>query len=349
MENIFNLDLLWAFVIVIAFILFAKIISFAFEKIALRLIKKTKTIIDDEIIKGLEKPVLWLFILIGLYSALRYVDFLDPYNSYVNNFFFVIGVFWTIYTLNKTINAVFNWYSQELSIRLNTKKIDERYSKPFKRTISIVLYLIAFIIILKHFNVEISPLIASLGIGGLAVALALQDTLANFFAGFYMMGDRTIKLGDYIELSPELKGYVEEVTWRTTKIKTLAGNIITIPNSKLSQSTLTNYHTEKPEMSLSIPVGVSYSSDLDKVEKITLKVAKEIQKNTEGIVKDFEPLVRYKEFGDSNINFSVTLRVEEYSKQYLVKHEFIKRLKREYDKNKIEIAYPTRTIIQRRR
>ena len=212
-----------------------------------------------------------------------------------------------------------------------------------------MLYLIAVIIILKHFDVEISPLIASLGIGGLAVALALQDTLANFFAGFYMMGDRTIKLGDYIEIGPELKGYVEEVTWRTTKIKTLSGNIITIPNSKLSQSTLTNYHTEKQEMSLSIPVGVSYSSDLDKVERVTMNVAKDIQKNIEGTVKDFEPLIRYKEFGESNINFSVTLRVEEYTKQYLVKHEFIKRLKKSYDKNKIEIAYPVRTIIQKKR
>jgi len=349
LENIINGDLFWAIIIIISSVIVAKLISFLFEKVAPKLIGKTGTILDDEIIKAMEKPILWLVILIGLYSSLRYLDFLDTYNNYINKIFFVIAVLWSIYTLIKIINALFSWYIQELSNKLKVKKVDERYINTFKRIINIVIYLIALIIILKHFNVEISPLIASLGIGGLALALALQDTLSNFFAGFYMAGDRTIKIGDYIEMTPELKGYVDEISWRATKIRTLSGNIITVPNSNLSKSTITNYYSGKPEMSLVIPVGVAYWSDLDKVEKITVKVAEDVQKTVEGTVKDFKPFIRYKEFADSNINFSVILRVEEYTKQYLVKHEFIKRLKKVYDKNKIDISYPVRTIIQRRK
>lgn len=347
--NTINGNLFWAIIILVSSIIGAKLISFIFEKITLKMIKNTKTILDDEIIKALEKPILWIIIIIGLYSSLRYINILDPYTDIINKTFFIIGVFWVVYTLIKVINALFNWYFQELSTKFKIKKIDERYAGTFKRVINIVIYLIAFIIILKHYNVEISPLIASLGIGGLAVALALQDTLANFFSGFYMMGDRTIKVGDYVEIGPELKGYIHDISWRTTKIRTLGGNIITMPNSKLAQSTITNYFTEKPEMSVVITVGVAYWSDLEKVEKITVKVAEEVQKTVEGAVKDFKPFIRYKEFADSNINFSVILRVQDYVKQYKVKHEFIKRLKKAYDKNKIDISFPVRTVIQRKK
>ena len=137
---------------------------------------------------------------------------------------------------------------------------------------------------------------ASLGIAGLAVALALQDTFSNFFSAVYITADRPVKVGDYIELENGLKGYVEDVGWRSTRLRTLPNNSIIIPNNKLAQSILTNYDAPKPEMSIVIPVGVSYNSDLEKVEKVTVDVAKKVLGSVEGGVADFEPFIRYKEF-----------------------------------------------------
>jgi small-conductance mechanosensitive channel len=195
-------------------------------------------------------------------------------------------------------------------------------------------------------GVEITPLVAGLGVGGIAVALALQSTLSNYFAGIYIAKEKAIKIGDFVQLENGLTGHVYEIGWRTTKIKTPTDNMIVIPNSNLSNMIVTNYHEPAEEMSVSLACGVSYESDLEKVEKVTTDVAKKVLRKMPGGVKNFEPVVRYKEFGDSNINFSVILRVKSYSDQFLVIHEFIKELMKAYKKNKIEISYPVRKIYE---
>ena len=183
----------------------------------------------------------------------------------------------------------------------------------------------------------------------MAVALALQSTLANYFAGLYISSDRSIKIGDYIELeNGGLKGHVEKIGWRSTQIRTLPNNLVIIPNAKLSEMIVTNYSDPTEELSFSVNCGVGYDSDLEKVEKITIAIAKKTLKSVDGGVKDYEPLMRFKNFGDSNIEFSIILRVKEFVSQYKMKHEFIKALTKEFRKNKIEIAFPCLNIYNRK-
>ncbi len=193
-------------------------------------------------------------------------------------------------------------------------------------------------------GLEIGPALAGLGIAGLAAALALQDTLSNFFSSVYIAADRPIKIGDYIELASGEKGYVEDIGWRNTKIRTLPNNIILVPNAKLTQTILTNYNAPQKEMSIVIQVSVSYDSDLEKVERVTIAAARKVLKTVDGGVPDFEPFTRYHTFGDSGINFSVILRVKSFVDQYLITHEFVKELKRSYDKEKIVIPFPQRDV-----
>jgi len=214
-----------------------------------------------------------------------------------------------------------------------------------KKIILGFVYVIAGIYVINViFGVEITPLVAGLGIAGLAVALALQDPLSNFFSGIFIIADGRIKIGDYIELNDKKEGYVEDIGWRSICIRTLGNNRIIIPNSKLSQSIITNYYNIEEQMNVLVSCGVSYNSDLKKVEGITVAVAKEVQQNVPGAVKNFEPFIRYKVFGESNINFDVYLRVEKFVDQYLVVHEFIKKLKERYDKEGVEISFPVRNI-----
>ncbi len=201
-----------------------------------------------------------------------------------------------------------------------------------------------FLIVLDRFKITISPFLASLGIGGLVVALALQDTLANFFSGIYINLDKPIRIGDYIMLESGQEGYVAHIGWRSTRIRTLSSNIIIVPNAKLASSRVTNFYLPDLGMSILVKVGVSYQSDLEKVEKVTIDVAKQVLQETEGADKEFEPFIRYNGFGESGINLTVIIRGKEYTDQYLIIHEFIKRLHRCYQREGIEMPFPTRTV-----
>jgi len=189
-------------------------------------------------------------------------------------------------------------------------------------------------------------MIAGVGLGALAIGLALQSTLANFFAGVHLLSDRPIDVGDYIEIDENAKGIVEDIGWRSTRIRTLTDNLLIIPNGKLAESNITNFSKPKQDLSVWVPCGVAYESDLKKVEKVTLEVAKKIQQTVEGAVKDFDPVFRYIEFGESNINFIAILRVKDPMKRFVVRNEFIKDLKEQFDKEKIEISWPIRKIYQ---
>lgn len=209
----------------------------------------------------------------------------------------------------------------------------------------LVILLVGVLVALDKVGVAITPILTALGIGGLAVALALRDTLENLFAGFYILATRQIKVGDYIRLQSGEEGFVEDITWRTTTLRQPTNNLIIVPNSKLSTTIITNFHMPQPELSVIVPVGVSYDSDLEKVEEITLEVARQVQKEVEGAVPDFEPKVRYTGFGDFSINFNVILRAKDFDSQYLLRHEFIKRLKKRYEEEGIKIPFPVREVI----
>mgnify|MGYP001557992760 FL=1 len=137
---------------------------------------------------------------------------------------------------------------------------------------------------------------------------------------------------------------MHKIGWRNTHIRTLPNNMVIVPNSKLAQSVLTNYYYHDKEMAVVIQVSVAYGSDLDKVERVTIEVAKQIQKAVPGALESFEPFIRYHTFGDSGIGFSVILRVKEFVDQYIIKHEFVKALHKRYAKEKIEIPFPQRVV-----
>ncbi len=206
------------------------------------------------------------------------------------------------------------------------------------------IYVVGFLIILQVFHISITPALAALGVGGLAVSLALQATLTDLVSGVQIIAARQVHPGDYISLSDGESGYVVDINWRTTTIRQLSNNMIIIPNSKMTSSILVNYHEPETTLSVLVNVGVSYDSDLEHVERVTIEVAKEVMQSVPGGVPDNEPFIRYNAFGDSSIDFTVILRGKEFTDQYLIKHEFIKRLHKRYRHEGIEIPYPIRTV-----
>jgi small-conductance mechanosensitive channel len=203
---------------------------------------------------------------------------------------------------------------------------------------------VGLLLLLDALHISITPIVASLGIGSLAVALALQGPLSNLFAGLFVLADRTVRVGDYVKLDSGEEGYVTHIGWRHTRVRTIANIAIIIPNSRLGTSVIQNLNLPQEEVSIYFPVGISYASDLRRVEEVTLDVARRVQQEAPGAVRGFEPFVRYHTFDSSSINFNVALRVVDFGSTYIVKHEFIKALHERYRQEGIVIPFPLRTL-----
>jgi small-conductance mechanosensitive channel len=177
------------------------------------------------------------------------------------------------------------------------------------------------------------------------VALALQDTLANLFAGIHILLEKSVRVNDFIKLETGQEGYVQDITWRTTRIRMLPNNMVVIPNSKLAQSVVTNYYLPEKRMSLLISISVSYSSDPDQVERILIDEAKKGAVDIPGLLAVPEPFVRFiPGFGDSSLDFTLICQVAEFTDQYLAQHEIRKRIFKRFKEAGIEIPFPHRTV-----
>ncbi len=335
-------DIILAVAIVVMGFIASAIVRYILQEKVKKLIEKTETDLDDVVFEVMEKPLERGVLLVAAYLALSSLAGLSAYSALITSAFFVIAVLWATNVVQRLVSAFIpRW------IHVINKK-HEKSPQLIARIINVILYIIAALIILDHFQIQITPIIAALGIGGLAVGLALQDSLSNFFAGMYIVTGSSLRIGDFIEIpSEKISGNIEDIGWRATRIRTTQNSTVIVPNSKISQSVVINTHLPDKEVGVNLECGVSYgSTDLEKVERTTVEVAEKIQQNVPGAVKDFKPIVRFHTFGESNINFTVTMRAEEQTFRAQLVHEFIKALKARFDAEKIEISYPVRNVYQ---
>lgn len=327
----------WLFplVLILAFILFGII----FEKV---LFNRLNKLIDkfgfpgsQFILLSLQRTPTLVFLLIGIYGAISMMP-IDPKLSAILQKILIAVSLFTIFLVLAKLTAGF--------VRLSSQRIEGLSVSLLSNLAQIFVLTLGLLITLQTLGIEITPIIATLGIGGLAVALAFQDTFSNLLSGLYLIISRQVKRGDYIKLASGEEGYVHDITWRNTTIREIPNNIIIVPNNKLSSAIFKNYHLPFKEIIIQIPVGVSYESNLEEVEEITLEVAQTVMQTVDGGVPDFEPFIRYQSFEDFRISLIVYLRVNEFFDQRLVKHEFIKQLHSRYREKKIEIPFPTRTV-----
>ncbi len=302
-----------------------------------KITKRTKWEGDEIIISALQKWIFILITLIGLHLAINNLHLKEDVVRLLNKFFVVIYIFITTIVVSNITTGFIRLYGKKTKDVLPSASIFANIAKLF-------ILALGLMIILNSLGISITPIITTLGIGGLAVALALQDTLSNLFSGFQIILSKQVKTGDYIRLDTGEEGWVTDITWRNTTIREMANNLIIIPNSKLANAIIVDYEAPSKDLAILIPVGVSYDSDLEKVEKITKEVGIEIMRSVPGGVPDFEPFIRYNKFGEYSIHFNVILKVKEFSAQFIVRHEFIKRLHKRYKEEGIVIPYPIRDV-----
>ncbi|MFQ5575264.1 MAG: mechanosensitive ion channel family protein [Terriglobia bacterium] len=286
----------------------------------------------------LDGPVVVWFVLAGVYLAMVIMPTLsDPLRVLAEKILIVVALISATVFLSSVAVRLAGVYSGQVENILPSTSI-------FSNILRVLVFALGFLVILGYLGISITPVLTALGVGGLAVALALQDTLSNLFAGLHILAAKQIRPGDYIRLSTGEEGYVIDVNWRNTTIEGLSTNMVVIPNSRLATDIVTNFYLPQKELQFLVEVGVDYGSDFERVEQITKEVAVEVMKTVEGGVASFEPKVSFVAFAESSINFRVSLRADEFRGQFRIKSEFTKRLQTRFRKEGIDIPFPQRTV-----
>lgn len=320
---------------------------------------KTATSLDDEIIKSFKLPAKIFFLLIGIFGANYYLDPDLNINNYpVIEIYKIFMILFVAFILNRVISVILSWYGKSVSPKSKDKKVHDSLFPFVRKLVAWMIFLIAGMIILERMGIKIGPLLAGLGVAGLAVALALQDTLSNFFAGVSLLSDKPIKVGDYIRVEglgsssdAPLIGFVREIGWRTTRIETTppntensAGYTIVIPNSKIAQTTVINYSQPNEESIITVNIGVNYDTDSELVKNLLKQAVKNVSKGDKHIKKEFEPDVIFKSFNPSYLEYMVLCRIDSFSNNIAASSEIREEIFKLFKKNKIEISFPTTAI-----
>ena len=278
-----------------------------------------------------------LTLVIGLYWSIDLIDFIQPFVKFFSYVLFAVIVLSITRVIARTVSGFVDMQMARSSELPKTTLLTT--------IVTVIIYAMGILVILQYYGISIAPILTALGVGGMAVALALQETLANIFSGLHLILSKQLRLGDYIRLSPTEEGRVTDITWRfTTIVPAGDGNTVVIPNSKLASATITNYSLPRRDIVIKLPIGVAYDSDLDLVERVTLEVATKVMEEVDEAI-DIPPTVRFHTFGESSIDFNVFLHSSNFDHQFLLKHEFIKALTRRYREEGIEIPFPIRTLL----
>ena len=300
--------------------------------------RKSESELDDLVVHALRGPfMLWVMIL-GLHLAMQVSDLPFRVTSLAGKALLVLWIISLTLVASKVAGSLVRHYGRGVTSILPVTTLTQSLA-------SLAVATTGVLILLDTLHVSVTPILTALGVGGLAVALALQDTLSNLFAGFYVSLAGQVRVGDYVKLDTGDEGYVTDITWRSTTLRALSNNLIVVPNAKLAQVIITNYNLPEKRMSLLIPIGVSYESDPDLVERVLIEEAVAGAKDIPGLLAEPAPFVRFiSGFGESSLDFTLICQVSEFVDQYLAQHELRKRILKRFRREEIEIPFPIRTV-----
>ncbi len=289
-------------------------------------------------INALQGVPVSLCLVVGLYWIVNTINIIEPLVKIFSYILFTVIIFSITRVIARTVNGL---------IDMQIERSQEKMPKTtlLNAIVNGIIYAMGILVVLQYYGISIAPILTALGVGGMAVALSLQETLANIFSGLHLILSKQLRLGDYVRLSTGEEGRVTDITWRfTTIVPSGNSNMVVIPNQKIASSNITNYSMPQGDIAIKIPVGVAYDSDLDQVERVTLEVAQAVIERVDNEV-EIPPAVRFHTFGDSSIDFNVIMHSSRFDHQFLLKHEFIKALTKRYREEGINIPYPVRTVI----
>ena len=331
----------------VVIVLIGLLVSLIFHKLllplAMRITRHIPTDLDSQIVLAFNWPVTIGIVVLALYLALTIpLDLTTFQQDLADRIAKLLGIILGIALVVGIVSRTIDWYLTNLASRASF--IDPRFYPLLRRVAVAIVYAIGILLVMDVLSINISPLIAGLGLGGLAVALAIQPTLANLFAGTYVMTEGVISTGDYIELEGGVAGYVVEVSWRSTRIRTWGNNLVVIPNARLADTIITNYQEPTPAVNVYLTCGVSYESDLDEVETISREVMEDLLNTDPNGVKEYGAWFGFESFGESNVVFWLFVQARNRLASFELQSALIHDLQQRFAEEGIVINYPVRAL-----
>ena len=329
------------FLIPVAIVAGSAFLGFVVDRIVVKWLERIATRTawegDDILIAAIKGLPIVLGFLAGVHTALGYVPLKASALALTEKGLTVFFVLSATFVVARVADGMVQLYTPKVEGIGSSTSILRNLAKG-------AMWVLGVLIALQSVGISIAPLLTALGVGGLATALALQPMLTNLFSGIQLLAARKIVPGDYVRMDSGEEGRVVDITWRHTAILSLPGNLILIPNARVAAAVVTNYHAPERDMGIVVAASCAYGSDLSRVEAVVLEVAREVMTQVEGGVPAHEPSFRITALGDSAVEFNAGLRVREFKDQYLVKHEFLRRLHDRFAKEEIDIPFPVRTL-----
>lgn len=303
-----------------------------------RLTTRTSTRLDELFIESLRTPTILWCLALGLATGLELAPLPPRLAAWGTSLVVALIILSITIVVANGLARGLRHFAERIQIETAVTGLGTTLTKA-------VIFVLGGLLILSTLGISVTPLLAALGVGGLAVGLALQDTLSNLFAGVHVLIEKPVRVGDYVKLETGQEGYVTDIGWRTTRIRMLPNNMVIVPNAKLAQTIVTNYYLPEQRMALLIPVSVSYSADPERVEKILVEETYRAAGEVPGLLAEPAPFVRFiPGFGESSLDFTLICQVREFVDQYLAQHELRKRIFRRFNQEGIEIPFPQRVV-----
>lgn len=340
--GIFSNQYIIALLILAGFFFISKLIVYIFQNVFLKIAEKTKTKLDDQIIEKTNKPISLLLIGFGLRLAFEFLVFPDIIANFYGISIRIIESFIILicaYIVVRIVYVLIDFWDEEVAKKTKSH-LDDALIVMFRKAAKIIIWAIVIVIILSRWDVEIGPILASLGVAGVAVAFALQSTLGNIFGGISLLIDKSVKVGDRIKLDNGESGIVMDVSLRSTRIKTWDNDIIIVPNGQLNTSILTNHISKDKKARVTVNFGVEYGVNIDNVEKVVVGAVKKIKE----CLNDPAPAVDFLEMGDSALLFKARFWVGDIKERYMAKVNATKNIYNALTKAKIGIPFPQMAV-----
>ena len=342
-------DELWAdAVISVAVVLIAMAVAalahFAMFPLVTRLTNQTPTELDDVLIRAVRWPLNVGIVVLGIYLSLTLTfDLPDIAQQVINAAAKASGAFLLVVLFSRLISRGMDWAIEEQA-KGTRRTVDPRLLLMLRRVLVGLSYVLGALLVINALGIPISPLIAGLGLGGVAVALAIQPTLSNMFAGTYVMTEGVVSPGDYIEMEGGVAGYVLEVGWRSTRLRTWSNTLVVVPNARFAETIITNYYEPTPPVNVYLTCGVSYDSDLVLVESVSREVMDGVLDQSPHGVKEYGSFFAFDSFGESNVDFWLFLQAKDRLASFELRSEVINELHRRFAEESIVINYPVRSL-----
>jgi small-conductance mechanosensitive channel len=332
-----DLSMLPAWALPLGIVVASVLVGLVAHLVVVRLLSKaaarTTTAIDDLLIAAVRRLIVPWAVLGGLAVAARSVEMSDRVADVVDKSI-VVGVILTItMAFSSFVTGLVARHASHAGATFATVTLTQNLARA-------VIVLLGVLLVLVNLGISIGPLLTMAGVGSLAVALALQPTLSNVFAGFNLALSRTLRVGDYVELEDDRKGWVTDIGWRATTIRDQQNAMIVVPNSRIADMVTINHALPDPSQAVLIDIGVATDSDLDHVERVALELGRQLQRDVRGAVRGHEPTFRFREFGASTIDARLSLRAEGVDAGLDLRSEAIKRIQSRFAQEGIDMPFP---------